>query len=69
MSCPQSWCPSHLALEELLLENFNKYRFLLEGHVQIPGTQDDEMYIETMEAMSIMGLTEEERIGNNTHTQ
>ncbi|XP_076871423.1 myosin-11a isoform X2 [Brachyhypopomus gauderio] len=49
--------------EELLLENFNKYRFLMEAHVQIPGTQDDEMYEETMEAMSIMGLTEEERLG------
>lgn len=56
----------HLPPEELLLENFNKYRFLVEGHVQITGTQDDEMYTETMEAMSIMGLTEEERIGNDT---
>uniref|UniRef100_A0AAY5EBS8 Myosin, heavy chain 11a, smooth muscle n=1 Tax=Electrophorus electricus TaxID=8005 RepID=A0AAY5EBS8_ELEEL len=49
--------------EELLLENFNKYRFLVEGHVQITGTQDDEMYDETMEAMMIMGLNEEERVG------
>ncbi|KAF7710994.1 myosin-11a isoform X1 [Silurus meridionalis] len=49
--------------EELLLENFNNYRFLVAGHVQIPGTQDDEMYEETMEAMNIMGLTEEERTG------
>ncbi|XP_060725107.1 myosin-11a isoform X2 [Tachysurus vachellii] len=49
--------------EELLLENFNNYRFLVAGHVQIPGNQDDEMYDETMEAMNIMGLTEEERIG------
>ncbi|KAF4080339.1 hypothetical protein AMELA_G00169360 [Ameiurus melas] len=49
--------------EELLLENFNNYRFLVAGHVQIPGSEDDEMYEETMEAMNIMGLTEEERIG------
>lgn len=49
--------------EELLLEPFSNYRFLSSGHVQIPGQQDDEMYEETMEAMSIMGLTEEERLG------
>lgn len=54
--------------EELLLENFNNYRFLVAGHVQIAGTQDDEMYDETMEAMNIMGFTDEERIGNNTHS-
>ncbi|XP_017336498.1 myosin-11a isoform X1 [Ictalurus punctatus] len=49
--------------EELLLESFNNYRFLVAGHVQIPGSEDDEMYEETMEAMNIMGLTDEERIG------
>uniref|UniRef100_A0A673IK46 Myosin-11-like n=1 Tax=Sinocyclocheilus rhinocerous TaxID=307959 RepID=A0A673IK46_9TELE len=45
----------------LLLENFNNYRFLSAGHVQITGNQDDEMYEETMEAMDIMGFTVEER--------
>lgn len=49
--------------EELLLEPFSNYHFLSSAHVQIPGQQDDEMYEETMEAMNIMGLTEEERIG------
>lgn len=49
--------------EELLLEPFSNYRFLISGHVQIPGQQDDELYEETMEAMNIMGFTEEERIG------
>lgn len=49
--------------EELLLEPFSNYRFLSAGHVQIPGQQDDEMYEETMEAMNIMGITEEDRIG------
>lgn len=49
--------------EELLLEPFTGYRFLSGAHVQIPGQQDDEMYEETMEAMNIMGFTEEERIG------
>ncbi|XP_070836876.1 myosin-11-like [Chaetodon trifascialis] len=49
--------------EELLLEDFSCYRFLLAGHVQIPGQEDDELFIETLEAMEIMGFTEEERIG------
>lgn len=49
--------------EELLLEPFSNYRFLSAGHVQIPAQQDDEMYDETMEAMNIMGFTDEERIG------
>lgn len=49
--------------EELLLEPFSNYRFLVAGHVQIPAQQDDEMYEETMEAMTIMGFTDEERIG------
>uniref|UniRef100_A0AAQ4RH62 Myosin heavy chain 11 n=1 Tax=Gasterosteus aculeatus aculeatus TaxID=481459 RepID=A0AAQ4RH62_GASAC len=48
--------------EELLLEPFGNYRFLSAGHVQITGQQDDEMYEETMEAMKIMGFTDEERI-------
>ncbi|XP_062264089.1 myosin-11-like isoform X2 [Platichthys flesus] len=49
--------------EELLLEDFSSYRFLRAGHVEIPGQEDDEMFIETLEAMEIMGFTEEERIG------
>ncbi|TNM85968.1 hypothetical protein fugu_008239 [Takifugu bimaculatus] len=49
--------------EELLLEPFNNYRFLSDGHVQITGQEDDELYDETMEAMNIMGFTEEERNG------
>ncbi|XP_034088748.1 myosin-11-like isoform X2 [Gymnodraco acuticeps] len=49
--------------EELLLEDFSAYRFLVAGHVEIPGQEDDEMFLETLEAMEIMGFTEEERIG------
>ncbi|KAM6967145.1 myosin-14-like [Tautogolabrus adspersus] len=49
--------------EELLLEDFSSYRFLVAGHVEIPGQEDDEMFLETLEAMEIMGFTEEERIG------
>lgn len=49
--------------EELLLEPFSNYRFLSDGHVQINGQEDDELYDETMEAMNIMGFSEEERNG------
>ncbi|TDH03366.1 hypothetical protein EPR50_G00162150 [Perca flavescens] len=49
--------------EELLLEDFSCYRFLVAGHVEISGQEDDEMFIETLEAMEIMGFTEEERMG------
>ncbi|XP_068605476.1 myosin-11-like [Brachionichthys hirsutus] len=49
--------------EELLLEDFSSYRFLMAGHVEIPGQEDDEMFDETLEAMEIMGFTEEERLG------
>ncbi|XP_030636884.1 myosin-11a isoform X1 [Chanos chanos] len=49
--------------EELLLENFTNYRFLSNGNVQIAGSQDDDMYEETMEAMTIMGFTDEEKAG------
>uniref|UniRef100_A0A3Q1G894 Myosin-11-like n=1 Tax=Acanthochromis polyacanthus TaxID=80966 RepID=A0A3Q1G894_9TELE len=49
--------------EELLLEDFSSYRFLVAGHVEISGQQDDEMFDETLEAMEIMGFTEEERLG------
>ncbi|CAG02247.1 unnamed protein product, partial [Tetraodon nigroviridis] len=49
--------------EDLLLENFSSYRFLVAGHVEIPGQEDDVLFDETLEAMEIMGFTEEERIG------
>lgn len=51
--------------EELLLEDFSSYRFLVAGHVEIPGQEDDIMFDETLEAMEIMGFTEDERIGTN----
>ena len=50
-------------VDELLLEDFNSYSFLMAGHVEIPGQEDDELFIETLEAMEIMGFTEEERLG------
>uniref|UniRef100_A0AAZ3SCS1 Myosin, heavy chain 11b, smooth muscle n=1 Tax=Oncorhynchus tshawytscha TaxID=74940 RepID=A0AAZ3SCS1_ONCTS len=49
--------------EELLLEDFGAYRFLVAGHVEVPGQEDDQMFIETLEAMEIMGFSEDERTG------
>uniref|UniRef100_A0AAY4BU73 Uncharacterized protein n=1 Tax=Denticeps clupeoides TaxID=299321 RepID=A0AAY4BU73_9TELE len=49
--------------EELLLEGFNSYSFLSAGHVQVPGTEDDEMFTETLGAMEVLGFIEDERIG------
>lgn len=49
--------------EDLLLESFSSYRFLVAGHVEIPGQEDDALFDETLEAMEIMGFNEEERIG------
>ncbi|XP_066531142.1 myosin-9 [Hoplias malabaricus] len=48
---------------ELCLEGYNKYRFLSNGNVTIPGQQDKDMFTDTMEAMRIMGFSEEEQIG------
>ncbi|XP_016078195.1 PREDICTED: myosin-9 [Miniopterus natalensis] len=48
---------------DLLLEPYNKYRFLSNGHVTIPGQQDKDLFQETMEAMRIMSIPEEEQVG------
>lgn len=49
--------------EELLLENYNDYRFLSNGNVTIPGQQDKDLFTETMDAFRIMGIPEDEQIG------
>ncbi|XP_030062730.1 LOW QUALITY PROTEIN: myosin-9 [Microcaecilia unicolor] len=48
---------------DLLLEAYNKYRFLSNGNITIPGQQDKDMFQETMEAMKIMGIPDDEQIG------
>lgn len=54
---------SSFLVDDLLLESFNSYTFLSNGFVPIPAAQDDEMFQETLEAMSIMGFSEEEQLG------
>ncbi|XP_077574335.1 myosin-9-like [Stigmatopora nigra] len=48
---------------ELCLEDYSKYRFLSNGNVTIPGQQDKDMFVETMDAFQIMSIPEEERTG------
>ncbi|XP_039622359.1 myosin-9a isoform X2 [Polypterus senegalus] len=48
---------------DLLLEGYNNYRFLSNGHVTIPGQQDKDLFTETMDAMKIMGIPEDEQNG------
>ncbi|CAG5897401.1 unnamed protein product [Menidia menidia] len=48
---------------DLLLENYNNYRFLSNGNVTIPGQQDKDLFTETLEAMKIMSIPEDEQIG------
>lgn len=45
---------------DLLLEGFNNYRFLSNGHIPVPGQQDKDNFQETMEAMNIMSFAHEE---------
>ncbi|XP_067115240.1 myosin-9-like [Osmerus mordax] len=48
---------------ELCLEDYKKYRFLSNGNVTIPGQQDRDLFLETMEAFKIMSIPEEESTG------
>ncbi|XP_045562862.1 myosin-9 isoform X1 [Salmo salar] len=48
---------------ELCLEDYKNYRFLTHGNVTIPGQQDRDLFVETMDAFNIMSIPEEERIG------
>lgn len=48
---------------DLLLEGFNSYRFLSNGHIPVPGQQDKDNFQETMEAMHIMSFAHEEILG------
>lgn len=48
-------------VEDLLLEDIKKYRFLTNGSVPVNGVNDADMLRETTEAMTIMGMSPEEQ--------
>lgn len=56
-------------LGDLLLEGFSNYTFLSNGYVPIPAAQDDEMFLETLEAMGIMGFNEDEQLCKSSHLE
>ncbi|XP_023930461.1 myosin-10-like [Lingula anatina] len=47
--------------KELLLEDIRKYRYITNGPNPVPGVDDVETFKETLEAMNIMGMSEEDR--------
>ncbi|KAM3915796.1 myosin-11 isoform 4-T4 [Leptodactylus fuscus] len=48
--------------EDLLLEGFGNYTFFSHGYVPVPSQDDGDMFQETLEAMEIMGFTEDEQL-------
>lgn len=56
-------CDIFLVAADLLLEGYNNYKFVSNGHITIPGQQDRELFQETMEAFKIMGISGDELIG------
>ncbi|KAM5152351.1 myosin-11 isoform 3-T3 [Mantella aurantiaca] len=48
--------------EDLLLEGFGNYTFISHGYVPIPSQDDSDMFLETLEAMGIMGFNEDEQL-------
>ncbi|KAJ8251676.1 hypothetical protein GJAV_G00223910 [Gymnothorax javanicus] len=48
---------------DLCLEPYGNYRFLSNGNVTIPGQQDKDMFVDTVEAFRIMGIPEDEQMG------
>ena len=48
---------------ELLFSSADKYKFLSAGNVLVAGVNDSQEYEDTIEAMGIMGMSEDERTG------
>ena len=49
--------------EEFLFEDAGSYAFMSNGYVAVPGINDTNEYEDTVEAMKIMGMPEEEQSG------
>ena len=48
---------------EFLLEDPKTYKFLSNGNLPVPGLNDSSEFEDTIEAMNIMGMSEEEQAG------
>ena len=49
--------------QELLFQSAKSYKFLSNGNLPVAGVNDAQEFRDTTEAMNIMGLSEEEQIG------
>ncbi|KAK8757570.1 hypothetical protein V5799_004798 [Amblyomma americanum] len=52
--------PPILVVKEYLLEDVKNYTFLTHGHVPVPGVDDAQEFRNTVKAMTIMGLNQED---------
>lgn len=52
-----------LPAEEFLFDDPGSYTFMSNGYVAVPGINDKNEYDDTVEAMNIMGMPEEEQNG------
>ncbi|GCC46921.1 hypothetical protein chiPu_0031343, partial [Chiloscyllium punctatum] len=52
--------PSRFPAADLLLEPFQSYKFLSNGYIPIAGQLDKDNFQETVEAMTIMGFSQDE---------
>jgi myosin heavy subunit len=48
-------------VEEFLLEDPKKYRYMTHGNVSVAGQDDGELYKQLLDAMDIMGFTKDEQ--------
>lgn len=49
--------------KEFILEDPKSYKFLSNGNLPVPGVNDSQEFQDTVEAMNIMGMTDEEQSG------
>ncbi|KAI0986953.1 hypothetical protein GJ496_004886 [Pomphorhynchus laevis] len=47
-------------IRDFLLEDFSSYNYITNGYIDLPGTEDSEEFQNTIKAMSIMGITNED---------
>ena len=54
-----------LPAEDFLFDDAGSYSFMSNGYVAVPGINDKNEFDDTVEAMNIMGMPEEEQAGES----
>lgn len=49
--------------DDYFYQSFDQYKFLTNGNLSVPGINDIQEYEDTVEAMNIMGMSDEEKSG------